>query len=138
MNPTVSQLLGQGLIITAIGMGLVFAALALLWGMIRLIGAIFAQRDQAVAQPVVVPLEASATITPLEPAPEQTEADTLTAERAQVAAIVAAALLSNALPLLFEVPSGPQFEHGRTAPSWVTSNRARSLQSWRPPRANEG
>ena len=33
--------------------------------------------------------------------------------------------------------SGPAFEHGRTAPSWVTSNRARALRSWQPPRAAE-
>jgi Na+-transporting methylmalonyl-CoA/oxaloacetate decarboxylase gamma subunit len=123
---------------TVIGMGLVFAALALLWGMIRLIGVLFREQDERATGPVVVPLAASATLTPIQAPDTGSSAEALTEERARVAAVVAAALLSNALPLLFEVPSGPAFEHGRTAPSWVTSNRARALQSWRPPRANEG
>ena len=58
-------------------------------------------------------------------------------ERGRVAAIVAGALLANAVPLLLEAPIGPVFEHGRTAPFWVTANRARALQSWQPPRAAE-
>jgi len=36
-----------------------------------------------------------------------------------------------------EVPLGPAFEHGRTAPCWITANRARALHSWQPPRATE-
>jgi hypothetical protein len=62
------------------------------------------------------------------------EVDALTAERAQVAAIAAAALLSGALPVRMEAPVGPAFEHGRTAPNWVTGNRARALRPWQPPR----
>ncbi len=63
--------------------------------------------------------------------------ESLTAERARVAAIVAGALIANAVPLHLEVPPGPVFEHGRTAPIWVSANRARALQSWQPPRAAE-
>jgi len=63
--------------------------------------------------------------------------EALTVERARVAAIVAGALMANAVPLLMEAPVGPVFEHGRTAPIWVSSNRARALQSWQPPRAAE-
>jgi Na+-transporting methylmalonyl-CoA/oxaloacetate decarboxylase gamma subunit len=129
----VQQLLGQGLIITVIGLGLVFAALTVLWGLIRLLSALFPEHDERETPPMMVPLEASVTITPRTEIPEQT----LTEERARVAAVVAAALLSNALPLLFEAPTGPAFEHGRTAPSWVISNRAHTLHSWQPPRANE-
>lgn len=137
MNPTVPELLGQGLLITAVGMGLVFGALALLWGLIRGLGAIFAEHDEREAAPVIVPLQASATVTPRAELDAAAQAELLTAERARVAAVVAGALLANALPLLFEVPTGPAFEHGRTAPSWVTSNRARALHSWQPPRASE-
>ena len=36
-----------------------------------------------------------------------------------MAAIVAGALMANAVPLLMEAPVGPAFEHGRTAPIWV-------------------
>ena len=58
----------------------------------------------------------------------------LTEERARVAAIVASALLSHALPRPLGVPAGPAFERGRAAPSWVSMNRAQTLQSWQPPR----
>ncbi len=54
-----------------------------------------------------------------------------------VAALVAGALMANALPIHFEAPVGPAFEHGRTAPSWVTANRARTLQPWQRTRRPE-
>ncbi|MGC8781866.1 MAG: OadG family protein, partial [Anaerolineae bacterium] len=37
----VGELLGRGLVMTAVGMGLVFGALALLWGAIALLGRVF-------------------------------------------------------------------------------------------------
>ncbi len=133
MNPTVGELLQSGLTITVLGMGLVFAALVLLWGLLRLLSTVFQDKvepppqistalDEAEAAEVRAALEAAAA---------------LTEERGQVAALVAGALLANALPLLFEAPTGPAFEHGRTAPSWVTGNRARALSSWQPPRTPE-
>lgn len=134
MNPSVSELIPVGLIITAIGMGLVFAALGLLWGVLRLISTVFADKEEP--QP-----ELSMAIEEADAADAQAAleaAAALTEERARVAAVVAGALLSNALPLLFEAPTGPTFEHGRTAPSWVTSNRVRALHSWQPPRIAEG
>lgn len=133
MNPTISQLLTQGLIITALGMGLVFAALALLWGLLRLLGEVFAEKAEP--SPEVSMVLEEAEIAEAQAALEA--AAELTEERGQVAAMVAAALLSNALPLLFPAPTGPAFEHGRTAPSWVTGNRARTLQTWQPPRVSE-
>ena len=130
-NPGTSELLRQGLIMTALGMGLVFAALALLWGLITLLTRVLADRAEAPAAGDET--STSATIAP----GEATPADALTAERARVAALVAGALLAGALPLPVEVPLGPAFEHGRTAPCWVTTNRARALHSWQPPRAAE-
>jgi Na+-transporting methylmalonyl-CoA/oxaloacetate decarboxylase gamma subunit len=115
-------------------MGLVFAALGLLWVLLRLITSLFADKDEPQPELSLAMEEADAA-----DAQAALEAATaLTDERARVAAIVAGALLSNALPLLFEAPTGPTFEHGRSAPSWVTSNRARALQTWQPPRASEG
>ncbi len=123
----------QGLIIAAAGLTLVFAALALLWGMTWLLTRIFADKAERAPELSLMLEEADAADAQaaLEAAAE------LTAERARVAAVVAGALLSNALPLLFEAPTGPAFEHGRTAPSWVIGNRARGLQSWQPPRVEE-
>jgi Na+-transporting methylmalonyl-CoA/oxaloacetate decarboxylase gamma subunit len=135
VNPTTSQMLVQGLMISVVGMGLVFAALALLWGLTRLLTRVFADKEEPVAQPNMVLEEADAA----EAQAVLDAASELTAERARVAAMVAGALLSNALPLLFEAPTGgPAFEHGRLAPSWVTGNRSHSLQSWQPPRVSEG
>lgn len=133
MSQHTLELLRQGLIMTGIGMGLVFSALALLWGMMRLLEVIF--RDRAVA--TAGDTDAAAAAVAQTAANVAEDATTVTAERARVAAIVAGALLSNALPLLLEPPVGPAFEHGRTAPSWVTANRARTLGAWTPPRAVE-
>lgn len=123
----------QGLIISAIGLTLVFAALALLWGLMRLLTHVLAEKAEPQPMPSMALEEADAAEAQaaLEAAAE------LAVERGRVAAIVAGALLSNALPLLFEAPTGPAFEHGRVAPSWVTGNRARTLHSWQPPRVVE-
>ena len=134
MNPTVPELLQQGLIMTVIGMGLVFATLGLLWGMMALLTRVF--RDVSASE--LPQLKAVSVGAP--PATVWVEAgntEALTAERARVAAIVAGALIANAVPLLMEAPAGPVFEHGRTAPIWVSANRARALQAWRPQRATE-
>jgi Na+-transporting methylmalonyl-CoA/oxaloacetate decarboxylase gamma subunit len=120
VNPSTGELLRSGLAITVLGMGLVFAALALLWGVLRLLSIVFQDKVEPAPQVRAAPDEAA-----------------LTEERARVAALVAGALLANALPLLFEAPTGPAFEHGRTAPSWVTGNRALALHSWQPIRIPE-
>jgi Na+-transporting methylmalonyl-CoA/oxaloacetate decarboxylase gamma subunit len=144
MNPSVPELLRQGLIMTVLGMGLVFAALGLLWGIMALLTRVFKDapgRDLPQVNAASVGA-ASATAPPARRSPaamwvEAGDTETLTAERARVAAIVAGALIANAVPLLMEVPPGPVFEHGRTAPIWVSANRARALQSWQPQRAAE-
>lgn len=138
MNPTTGELLKSGLIITALGMGLVFASLALLWALLKLLGVVLKDK----AEPVQKALSAAAELAEATESAESRRAAldaeaALTAERAHVAAVIAGALLSNALPLLFEAPTGPAFEHGRVAPSWVTGNRAGALQSWQPPRVAE-
>jgi len=123
------ELLSQGLAMTVVGMGLVFGALALLWGIIALLGRIFRSDEPPAAQPGSV----TATDVPVT-AMEATQA-AVTRERARVAAMVAGALMANAIPLGFEPSPGPTFEHGRTAPAWVTTNRARAMRPWQPPRA---
>ena len=135
MNESVPELLRQGLIITAIGMTLVFAVLGLLWGIMALLTRVFREAAPAVRLPQDG--EADAGMIQASVVVEVGIVEALTVERARVAAIVAGALMANAVPLLMEAPVGPAFEHGRTAPIWVSSNRARALQSWQPPRAAE-
>jgi Na+-transporting methylmalonyl-CoA/oxaloacetate decarboxylase gamma subunit len=131
MSQDIAGLFGSGLMITVLGMGLVFLGLGVIWGLIALLG-----RWDAPA-PAGAAVSATAAL-PQGTSPE-TAADTqLTAERCRVAAIAAAALLSNVLPKSTDVPRGPEFEHGRTAPCWVTANRARALQPWQPRHAPEG
>jgi sodium pump decarboxylase gamma subunit len=133
MDQTVPELLHQGLIITVLGMGLVFAALGLLWGIMALMTRLFRPEPEpeepGATDFAAPPLAAATTEPPAE--------DPLTAERARVAALVAGALMANVVPLLLDVPIGPAFEHGRTAPIWVTANRARDMRSWQPPRVVE-
>ena len=134
MNESVPELLRQGLIITAIGMTLVFAVLGLLWGIMALLTRVFREApDAGLPQGGEAGAAAAQAGLPVEAG----TLEALTVERARVAAIVAGALMANAVPLLMEAPVGPAFEHGRTAPIWVSSNRARALQSWQPPRAAE-
>lgn len=135
MNPNTLELLRQGLIITVFGMGLVFAALALLWGLMRLLTEVFRDREEEAVEEAASP---AATPCASDAAPAQDEqVAAVTAERAGVAALVAGALLANALPLGLEPPAGPAFEHGRVAPTWVVGNRSRALQTWHPPRKPE-
>lgn len=141
-----TELLRAGLIITALGMGLVFAALALLWGVLALLAALSQARlpreergaSRAVTPAVSIsPAPGAALLNAVAADDTAAEDAALTAERARVAAIAAGALLVSALPLLFDVPTGPVFEHGRTAPLWVAANRARALPSWQPARRPE-
>ena len=135
MNETIPELLRQGLIITAIGMTLVFAVLGLLWGIMALLTRVFREAAPAVRLPQDG--EADSGMIQASVVVEVGIVEALTVERARVAAIVSGALMANAVPLLMEAPVGPALEHGRTAPIWVSSNRARALQSWQPPRAAE-
>ena len=131
MDQTVPELLRQGLIITALSMGLVFAALGLLWGVMALMTRLpKPEEDKVDAAGARDNLAAAARA-------ETSAEELLTAERSRVAALVAGALMANAIPIHLDVPTGPAFEHGRTAPIWVTANRASALRSWQPARAAE-
>jgi len=129
VNPGVTELLGQGLAMMVVGMSLVFGALALLWVVIALLGRFGGAPVSDAGK------EVSVTVVALPPTAAEAERAALTAERARVAAIVAAALMANAVPLHLEPPPGPTFEHGRSASAWVTTNRARAMRPWQPPRA---
>lgn len=131
MDQNIGDLLGQGLAMTVVGMGLVFGALALLWGAIALLGRLFK------ADAPDAPRRVSVNVTALPLSEADAARAALTHERARVAAIVAGALMANAVPLHLEPPVGPTFEHGRSAPAWVTTNRARVIQSWQSPRFTE-
>jgi hypothetical protein len=61
----------------------------------------------------------------------------LTAERAPVAAVVAAAFLAGAFSLSLDLPPGTTFEPGCATSPWVTTHRARMLWPWQPPRFTE-
>jgi Na+-transporting methylmalonyl-CoA/oxaloacetate decarboxylase gamma subunit len=134
MNPTVPDLLHQGLIITVIGMTLVFVTLGLLWGIMALLTRVFKDVPEGDLPQAG---DAGGSTTWATVLVDAENIEVLTAERARVAAIVAGALIANAVPLLLDVPLGLVSEHGRTAPIWVSVNRARALQSWQPPRTAE-
>ena len=136
MNPASVELLRQGLALTAVGMGLVFGALALFWGAIALLNRV-SNRATAVAPSIEAPTVELTDAPSVQPTTGDDARAALTAERARVAAIVTGALMANAVSLSFEPPPGPTFEHGRTAPAWVTTNRARIMRPWQPPRFTE-
>ena len=129
MGEAVAGVLVEGLRITAIGLAWVFAGLALVWGLVALLNRLFPGSVESHAHSPGAGIHPDAT-----GAGEAAVREALTAERAQVAAVVAAALLASALPIRVEAPVGPAFDHGRTAPNWVTGNRARALRPWQPPR----
>ena len=129
MDEAVGSLVIEGLKITAIGLAWVFAGLALVWGLIALLNRLFPGRAEKEAHTFTSGTQLGDAVHA-----EAAGSEMLTAERAQVAAVVAAALLASALPIHVEAPVGPAFEHGRTAPNWVTGNRARALRPWQPPR----
>ena len=136
MNQDVAELLRQGLALSAVGMGLVFGALALFWGAIALLNRV-SNRVTAVAPGPETPAVELTDASSPQPTTGEDARAALTAERARVAAIVTGALMANAVSLSFEPPPGPTFEHGRTAPAWVTTNRARIMRPWQPPRFME-
>ena len=136
MNQDVAELLRQGLALTAVGMGLVFGALALFWAAIALLNRV-SNRATAVAPSTEAPTVELTDAPSVQPTTGDDARAAFTAERARVAAIVTGALMANAVSLSFEPPPGPTFEHGRTAPAWVTTNRARIMRPWQPPRFTE-
>ncbi len=114
-----TNLFSQGLLITAIGMGLVFAALALLWGIMALMGRLMTTTPEApaVAAPAlkVTPQAAG------DPAPGDDE----------IAAIAAA------LALIREEQEAEAALSWRLPPvltRWAAVGYSRQLHSWQPRR----
>jgi Na+-transporting methylmalonyl-CoA/oxaloacetate decarboxylase gamma subunit len=117
--------LGWGLQITALGMGLVFSLLALLWGLLTLV----LRLDKVPAEPVVA--------AELAPAPPSLAASAGSGEAGIDAAAVAAIAL--AISLHRARQRGAAEPHMRThwpgsllhASRWVAAGRARQTRSWR-------
>ncbi len=126
-NPTTGQLLQQGLIVTVLGMGLVFAALALLWGLMELLMRLFPAEQEVAKEP-----EAEAVAAAEEIVAAADLAAELTAERARVAAVVASIALAHALPGQMGTLQEPVSGDGKTAQAWVVINRSRFLQNSQP------
>lgn len=113
MNPTTGQLLQSGLVITALGMGLVFASLAVLWALLTLLTRLLPDRGKQAT-------ETSPSVSNAEP-----DSAPMTNERARVAAVAAGAFLSSALSMGTDAAPVRPFEHGRISPAWVTGSRGR-------------
>lgn len=110
--------LGFGLLMTVIGMGLVFAVLALLWGLLTLL----TRFDRP---------EASSSTEPA-PAPESASSPTAQLTADEIAAI-AVALTVHAATLRREAaPTVRSYWPGSLlfASRWVAAGRARQNQSW--------
>ncbi len=106
-----TEVLNQGLLIAAIGMGLVFLALILLWGLMALLGRIPANKEEdAVATEVVV--ESTATDATVSASPDQS----LRIKAAAAAVAVALGLQKTAA---MAAPKSPN-----AVSSWLVSRRS--------------
>jgi sodium pump decarboxylase gamma subunit len=110
-----SELLNQALLITAIGMGLVFLALILLWGLMAFMAGIPIKEKKSVDE---VPALEEAEV---EPQPETSGNRTLFV-RAAAAAVAAAMLLTKRSPKV-SLPANS------SAGSWQTSKRTSQMSS---------
>ena len=126
-----TQLLKQGLIITVVGMGLVFAALALLWGVMAAMHRLFPPGEKPFAPlwqrwrgRAAAPAEEG-----IAPAPIVEDGAGLS--EAELAAVMAA------LALCWE-EAATEAAIGRLSPPeltrWVAVGRSRQLRSWTPRR----
>jgi Na+-transporting methylmalonyl-CoA/oxaloacetate decarboxylase gamma subunit len=112
--------LGWGLQITLMGMGLVFALLTLLWGLLRLV--LWLDRPVAKTVPAAPPAAAGA---PAEAPPADIDADL-------VAAILVATMAHRAVRRREAAPVMRSYWPGSLlyASRWVGAGRARQNQSW--------
>lgn len=108
--------LGFGLLMTVIGMGLVFAVLALLWGLLTLL----TRFDRP---------EASSST---EPAPESASSPTAQLTADEIAAIAVALTVHTATLRREAAPTVRSYWPGSLlfASRWVAAGRARQNQSW--------
>jgi Na+-transporting methylmalonyl-CoA/oxaloacetate decarboxylase gamma subunit len=112
--------LGWGLQITLLGMGLVFALLALLWGLLRLV--LWLDRPVAEMVPAAAP---AAAVAPPQAPPADIDADL-------VAAIVVATMAHRAVRRREAAPVMRSYWPGSLlyASRWVGAGRARQTQNW--------
>lgn len=110
-----SELLNQGLLITAIGMGLVFLALILLWGLMAFMASIKVKEKNEVAE---VP---AAEETAVEPQPKANGSRALFV-RAAAAAVATAMLLARRSPKAARPADS-------AVSSWQTSKRTSQMSS---------
>jgi Na+-transporting methylmalonyl-CoA/oxaloacetate decarboxylase gamma subunit len=124
-----SGLLKDGLIITAVGMGLVFAALALLWGVMAAMQRLFPPGAKPLAHQWSRSQEESAPpVASAAPAPAETGTEPTAAELAAVMA---------ALVLWREEQAAEEAIGWRLRPlltRWLAVGRSRQVQSWSPRR----
>lgn len=115
-----SETMSQGLLLSAIGMGMVFAALAALWALIALIGRVGAWSAARGAQKAV------------QIAPVVTvSAGTSIPSDEEMAAISIALLLLHAEE---DTEAGLRWRLPPLLTRWVAVGYGRQLQSWQPPR----
>jgi glutaconyl-CoA/methylmalonyl-CoA decarboxylase subunit delta len=107
--------LGWGLQITALGMGLVFGLLAVLWGLLTLVQRLDRERQAAPAAP--------GSSAGTSPAAASGDADL-------VAAITAATLAHRALRRREAAPVMRSYLPGSQASRWVGAGRTRQIQNW--------
>jgi len=123
-----AQLLKDGLLITVVGMGLVFGALALLWGVMVLMNRIFPQRRLRVQvlgeQPAA---QEESGITPLDAVSAAAPGDQPTAD--ELAAAVAALMRWHEEEMT-EESIGWRLPPQLTR--WMAVGRSRQMRSWTP------
>lgn len=115
-----SETMSQGLLLSAIGMGMVFAALAALWALIALMGRLGAWSAARSAQKAVQ-IEPAVAISTVTPTPSDEE----------MAAISIALLLLHAEE---DSEAGLRWRLPPLLTRWVAVGYGRQLQSWQPPR----
>jgi len=121
-----TELLTQGLIITVIGMGLVFAALGLLWGVMAAMQRLFLPGEQPLAR--LWRRDRPTTVAEAPPVVVEAEAGPTAAELAAI---------MTALALWREEEAAAEAIGWRLPPlptRWLAVGRGRQLQSWSPRR----
>ncbi len=123
--------LGWGLQITALGMGLVFGLLALLWGLLTLVQRLDREPQAALAATSGPAEDASAAAGSGVPEAQASAGAVVNGLDADlVAAIMAATLAHRALRRREAAPVMRSYLPGSQASRWVGAGRARQIQNW--------
>jgi glutaconyl-CoA/methylmalonyl-CoA decarboxylase subunit delta len=119
--------LGWGLQMTALGMGLVFGLLALLWGLLTLVQR-FDRAPSAAPRPAAADAPAAGAGVPDVQGPAGAGVNGLDADL--VAAIAVATLAHRALRRREAAPVMRSYLPGSQASRWVGAGRARQIRNW--------